>query len=493
VDNIPFNTIPVNLLTPGQYIEVDASKAVTGLVGEPRRMLLIAPKLAAGEAVANDLVLLTGSVEAERLFGRGSVGHLMARKLFAANPTTECWAIAVDDAVAGVAATATISVSGTATESYAWPFYVAGVRLQVPVSNGDTAASVAAAIAANIAAQTDLPVTAVVNGVNNTQVDLTARNDGEPGNEIDIRTAYGPAERNPAGLNVTIDAMSGGSGNPDISALFGDVIADEVYQTIVMPFHDTTNVAAFENWEASRWDGLGQLPGHLFVAVSDTHANLVTYGDVRNSAHVSVLGVYDSPTPAWEQAAAWAGVVEYHGAIDPARPFQTLPLPGVLAPPAASRPSRAERNVRLDHGISTTNVGHDGSVYIERVVTTYQNNASGIPDSAFLDLNTVWTLDAVRFAVRARIALRYPRHKLANDGTNFAPGQPIVTPNLLRAELIGLMRELEEVGLVENLDQFKADLQVVRSSQDPNRVNAVIPPDLINQFRIFAAAIQFRV
>ncbi len=46
---------------------------------------------------------------------------------------------------------------------------------------------------------------------------------------------------------------------------------------------------------------------------------------------------------------------------------------------------------------------------------------------------------------------------------------------------------------MENFDQFKNDLIVVRSDADPNRVNAVIPPDVVNQFRVFAAAVQFRL
>jgi len=118
---------------------------------------------------------------------------------------------------------------------------------------------------------------------------------------------------------------------------------------------------------------------------------------------------------------------------------------------------------------------------------------SGVEDISYLDLNTKWTVDFIRFAVRARIALRFPRYKLANDGTQYAPGQAVVTPRTIRGELLALFRELEEVALVEGFEQFKNDLLVVRSTQDPNRVNAVLPPDIVNQFRVFAAAVQFRL
>jgi hypothetical protein len=48
-------------------------------------------------------------------------------------------------------------------------------------------------------------------------------------------------------------------------------------------------------------------------------------------------------------------------------------------------------------------------------------------------------------------------------------------------------------GLVENLSAFKQNLIVERDPNDPNRVNVLYPPDLINQLRIFAVLAQFRL
>jgi phage tail sheath gpL-like len=46
-------------------------------------------------------------------------------------------------------------------------------------------------------------------------------------------------------------------------------------------------------------------------------------------------------------------------------------------------------------------------------------------------------------------------------------------------------------GLVENLTEFKRHLLVERDPNDPNRINVLYPPDLINQLRIFAVLAQF--
>lgn len=138
-------------------------------------------------------------------------------------------------------------------------------------------------------------------------------------------------------------------------------------------------------------------------------------------------------------------------------------------------------------------VDSGGKIILERVITTYQKIPFGMDDESLLRLETKWTADYYRYAVRSRIALRFPRHKLANDGINVAPGQALVTPSIIRAELIALHRELEFAGIVEDTEQFKKDLIVMRSDADVDRVNAVLPPNLVNQFVTFAAAVQYRL
>lgn len=350
-------------------------------------------------------------------------------------------------------------------------------------TNTVTATNIAAAINAN----PDLPLVASsAQGV----VTLTADHKGENGNYIDLRVNYYDGEALPVGLAIAIAAMTGGTGNPDITQALAALGGDQYY-TIITAWTDAANMTALETFLMGRWGPMSQKTGTAFCCISNTYGGLATYGHARNSPMSSVLGIYDMPVAPWITAAIWGAVVEFNGAIDPARGFQTLLLPGLMAPPVKSQFIRDQRDLLLHNGVSTFTVDQGGNVLIEQVVTTYQTNSYGIPDVSYLKLNTVWTVDAVRFAVRARIALKFPRHKLANDGTNIAPGQAVVTPSILRAELIALFRELEDAGLVEDFNQFKNDLLVVRSTASVNQVNAVIPPNLINQFDVFAASVQF--
>lgn len=486
-DNITFNTIPIDIRTPGQYIEVDNTKAVRGLPSMDRRILVIGNKLPSGTAPALTLKRINAGSEGAGYFGRGSVLHEMLTYMRNANKETDIWALGLDDLVAGVQATQTLTVAGTATGSGTIALYVNGQRLQVGVTIGDPVATIAAAIAATVNGYLDGPFTATSNlGV----ATLTARHKGVFGNDIDVRVGYYEDDVLPAGVQIAVAAGVAGSGNPDVAAALA-VISQESFYTVVTPYTDTANIVKVEQEFVSRWGGMDMRTGHLFGAYRGTQSTLATLGSARNSPHDSFIGVKSSPTPIYLWGAVMAAVVEASGAIDPARPYQTLVLPGVLPPVEADRFSRPERNLLLKDGISTFTVDQGGNVMLERVVTTYQTNGFGIEDVSYLDLETKWTVDYMRFAWRVRIGLRFPRHKLADDGTEFDPDQPIVTPLMIRGELIDVARQLELAGLLEGFAEFKKALRVVRSISDVNRVNAIMPPNLVNQFRVFAASVQF--
>ena len=48
-----------------------------------------------------------------------------------------------------------------------------------------------------------------------------------------------------------------------------------------------------------------------------------------------------------------------------------------------------------------------------------------------------------------------------------------------------------ELGLVENIDQFAADSYSERNAANPNRLDSLFVPDLVNQMVVFANRVQF--
>jgi phage tail sheath gpL-like len=484
-----FDTIPSDIRVPLAYVEFNNTRAQAGLAEDSYTILVLGQRLAAGTVQAGVPTEVLGAAQAEQYFGRGSMLAAMLAALKKANSYTRVVAIALDDAPAGAAATGTLTFTGAATQTGTLNLYVAGTKVPVAVAAGDDPTAVATAVVAAIGANTQLPVTAAnAAGV----VTLTARHKGEAGNTLDVRLNYYTGELTPAGLQVAIAAMSGGTSNPDVSDAIA-AMGDAWYQAIVMPYTDAANLTALETELVDRFGGIRQIDGIAYTAFRGTAAATDTFGTGRNSLTVTCMGTSIAPQPPYLWAAVNAAVAAASLAIDPARPLQTLALPGILPPVQADQFTFSERNLQLHSGIATHKVDAGGNVLIERQVTMYQKNAFSIADTSYLDVETIATLSYIRFVTRARITSKFPRHKLAGDTVKPAPGQAIVTPTILRGELIALASDLVDAGLIEDLEQFKSDLVVQIDPNNPNRANVLSSPNLVNQLRIFAEQIQFIV
>ena len=494
--SIAFQSIPSTLRVPFVAVEFDSSRAQQGPALLPYRALLIGQQLADGTAAANSLARVTSADQVAALAGRGSMLHRMARAYFANNRVTETWVGVLDDNGAGVAAIGTITVSvageaGDQSTAGTINLYLGGELVQVAVASGDNDNTIAGNISAAINDAPDLPVTSTALGGS---VTVTHRHKGEVGNDFDMRVNYQDGEQLPAGVDVTFDAMASGTANPVLTSLLA-ALGDTWFQVWAQPYTDETSLAAIEGELSSRFGPMRMIDGVAITSAAGTLAVLGTLGDTRNSPHSCIVAQPGSAplTPPSEFAAAVAAIVAYQGNIDPARPLQTLPVKGVKAPAEADRFTLTERNLALYDGVGMTRVAAGGEVQLERIVTTYQANAAGAADTSYLDVTTMLTLLYLRYSFRNRILVRYPRHKLANDGTRFGAGQAVITPKIGKAEAVGWFREMEELGLVEGFEQFKNDLVVERNASDPNRLDFLLPPDLINQFIVGAANIQFRL
>lgn len=483
---VKFNDVPEGRV-PFVHIEFDTSKANQGPEIQPYKSLTLGQKIAAGTQPELEPIQATNADDVATLFGKGSQIHGMAKSLFDNNKISEAWFCAIDDAGGATKASGTITIAGTPTENGTIYSYIAGRRIATPVTTASTPTSLAAALAATVNAHANIPVTASATlGV----VTLTAVNGGTQGNAIDVRENFNAGEVLPAGITFAVVDMASGATDPDFAEFTG-ILGDEHYNIFAFGWDDSANLALLVTELEERWKPIRQIEAMAFVGTKATHAAAITLGSGLNSGHLSIMPVDASPTPPWEWNSAIAAVVTKGAQSDPARPFQTLPLVGVLAPVRTKRWTFEEADLLLHGGMSTFTVDPFGAVKIGRLITTYQTNLAGADSTALLDVVTPLTLGYIRWSLRTMFATKYPRHKLADDGTNFAPGQPVMTPSLARAELIGAFRDWESIGLVEGAEQFKTDLIVERSTKDPNRLEIQISPDLMNQLRVVGAQISF--
>ncbi|WP_175795966.1 phage tail sheath subtilisin-like domain-containing protein [Burkholderia anthina] len=492
--NISFPNLPQNVRVPLFYADLDNSKANTGATTQ--RALIIGQMTSSGTGVANTPVISQGTGDAKNVGGVGSMLALMTAAYRNADDFGEVWYLPLADDPSAVAATGSINFSSAPTATGVMSLYIAGQLVPMTVTSTQTPANLATALAAAINAASDLPVTAVVDATTTSKVDLTAKNKGLAAGDIDIRLNYkGPAngESTPAGLGVTITAMSGGMVNPSLTTGLANLL-DQEFDFIAFPYTDATSLdamKAFLSTKTGRWSWSQQIFGHAFAAYRGTLANLTTFGATRNDEHVSVMGFYDSPSPAYVWAADICATAAVALRADPARPVQTLALSTVLAPPLASRFDLTDRNTLLWDGISTFTVADDGTVALENVITTYQTNSYGQADDSYLEVETMTTLTYVLRQLKLVVTSQFPRMKLADDGTRVSPGTNVVTPSIIKGALVAQYREMEDNGYVQGSAVFAAQLIVQKNTTNPNRVDVVYPAVLMDQLRIFALLMQF--
>ncbi len=487
--SIAFNQVPSNILAPFVGVEFDGSQATVGPAELPYRALIMGQKMSAGTAVANTRYKLTADHQAIPLFGRGSMLHRQAIRWFRANKFTEAYFVAVADNGAGVTASGTLTFTGPATETGVLYLYLGGERLTIGITTGDSATTIATAVAAAITAAADLPVTATSSsGV----VTVTHRHKGTIGNDFDMRANYNDGEKLPAGVTLAVVALASGAANPTLTSVISS-LGDAWFHVIVFPWTDATSLTAIEA-EMLRRDGpTVQVDGQVFASTVGSVGTMGALGDSRNSKYVSIVSQDgENPVvPTNEHAAGVGAVVAYYSAIDQARPLQTLDL-GMLPPAEIDRFTFEERNLLLQDGISTTKTVTGGSTQIDRLVTNWQTNASGAPDSSYRSVENRFTLMRLRYDWVTSWKAKYPRHKLADNGTEFGPGQPVMTPSLAKGEALLWFKKLELEGLLENYAQFKRDLVVLRNTSNRDRLDFILPPDLMNQLVVAAAQMQFR-
>ncbi|MDP2786606.1 MAG: phage tail sheath C-terminal domain-containing protein [Pseudomonadota bacterium] len=465
--NISFSSIPASIRKPGKYFEFNTALAVRTLPGNLQKTLILAQRLAAGTVAANTPVNVFSDAEAATYFGRGSMAHLMVRAALIANPYLALTVLAMDDAGAGVAATSTVTLTGTATSAGVLTLNVGGQQVQIAIAVGDLNTAVAAALNAQIAKQPDLPVTAtVLSGV----VTLTAKHKGTQGNGIKtsvVSTA--------AGATAAATAMASGATDPTVATGLAVVFASG-HDIVISPWNDATSLTALRTHLDAVSGPLEQRGAIGIYGHTGSLANATTLASGVNSGRISGILVPSAYHMAYEVAAAYGAVVASEE--DPARPLNTLALTGITAPPLANRLSRTEQENALYNGTTPSEVGPGDKVQIVRAVTTYTLDPQSVPDISLLDLTTIRTLDYVRKACRERISLRFPRDKLSAR-----------TPAKVRGELLDVLYKLEELEIVEEVEANQDGLIVERDLQDPNRLDARIPTDVVNGLHVFAGRI----
>lgn len=516
--SIPFNEIPADNLVPIFAVEINNDRASkTGPM--PWKNLLIGQAVGAvgnstpaaekkwrpGTDNTGKLIRIMDEDQADSLFGFGSQISLMVKAFRKNAPYMDLYCIALADAPvesgqsedAGKAA-ATLTISGPATESAPICLNIGGQAVIVTVIDADTADAIAANIKAKIDSLVDLPVTATVSS---NVVTLKAKNRGAAGNDIGVFLNFNEGENAPEGVSIAEFAstdvvyLTGGSGDTEYTAAnVGNLIEGTWFNAVAISQGDnslTGNVAYIKEKLDERWTAMKQQTGVLFYCVGGNMTAETTAGNARNSQVLCVPGLPDSPTPPCDMAAAAMGACAVSALNDPALPLTNVAVKGVIAPKREKRLGVTSRNALLKAGVAALFTGEDGTVYLNRTVTTYKYKPNGASDISYRQLETVFTLSYLRWDWNNYLAGKYPRAKLADDGNEFGPGQVVMTPKKGKAELLARYKEWMAKGLVQNFELFKQNVVVELDPDDPYALLFLAPANLIKQFFISKTLLQF--
>jgi phage tail sheath gpL-like len=440
-----------------------------------------------GTALSDTLLRITRDYEADTLFGPGSQLARMINVFRTNNPNTWLDAIALDDDGAAIATvidsdyTTVLTAAMLKTEIY--QIMIDGQLISIRLEKGQTLAQILIAIRDKINTVLTIPVIATKTPTDD-GLRFTAKNGGTNGNDIDIRNIAIPDSFATA---PTFVQSALGASDPTIGSAIWDEINNIQYHHIIIPYIDATNLSAVEDELARRWLPDVDLKGHCYTAVKGSHTELVTLGTSRNSPHLSIIGAYDSPSSPCLWAAALGANAAKYLELDPGRPLHFLTLYGIVAPDIQFRFNLSELNEQLFSGISTYLVDLSENVQIGSLITTYQT------DPSYLYVNTMFQLMEISFQIKTRIYTRFlvTRYKLVDDDFPVQAGTYLVSPRTIKTEIDSLAALLRDVGIIEDLEQFVSNSRVERDLSDPNRVNLLVAPDLVNQFRMLAGVIQF--
>jgi hypothetical protein len=249
--------IPSTERIPGVYQRVQLQRQ-GGLAPLEQSILLIGYRLAASASDNdNTAIRITSRSQSQSLFGAGSMLDLMVREAFKSGrlalfdsvrggpPNVYAMPIA-GPVAASVAATQTLTLSGTATAAGILVAYIGPETFTVQVLSGETAAEVAAKLEAAIDLRA--PEMMFTAGVASAVVTLTARHIGTVGNDL---VSYIDTRDTP-GITAVVAAGIAGTGDVDLTTPLSNSLSDD-YNAIVVPQFDASTQALLAPHVVTAW------------------------------------------------------------------------------------------------------------------------------------------------------------------------------------------------------------------------------------------------
>lgn len=503
-----------NIEEPSVSLSIIPASQLVGV--QEQKVLIVGQMLAAGTAVAGDLIQdLANDGSEDTLFGRNSHLAGLVREFKKLNKISRLDIIPLDDAGGATPATCVLTYTALATEAGSLVVSIGSGKnhkYTVPVADGDDQTDIGDTLEALITADLDAPFTAV-NAVG--VVTVTADNGGTLADDWDVRTTG-----TVAGVATALTGWTGGASDPTLTGVL-DVIENIRYQTILWPSaYDMTVVEDVLN---TRFNSTNEIKdGIAFQVKKGTLASLKTYTDF-NSQSVCIIGnktvtatdrigtaTPEMPDVMCAEACAiralrltegapltqFVNTVsrtdQFGGIAIASLPYFNTLLPNLPVSLANDFFTSEEQDELRDNGVSMIgpNSVFNATIFGE-FVTSYLTDNAGNPDTSFKFVNTVDQESVIREFYFANYKNRYSQTRLT-DGDLIA-GYDMVNEASFRAFSGELYDELAAVALTQAGSAAKKDFEdnlVVVLTLSSGQIAVDMAPLLVSQLRVIIGTIQ---
>lgn len=463
--------IPTSLRRPQTFHRFIYSLSGRSLVPLPLRIALVGIQATAGTATAGTVYEIFDVTQSDALFGVGSELALMCRKAFEAGALIgkgpRIYAVGITAPTGGsTAATAkTITASGTATEAGNVILRVAGRTYSIGVANGDTAATVAAAMEDMLDQfAEELPVTAAVVGA---VVTTTHAAKGVNGDDVVITI-----DSKPAGLAFVVATSVAGNGVVDIGTTLDALLPDE-YDGIAIANHAAADITDINTHLASAWGVAEKKWRWIFVGEPGSIGTGTALASAANHHGCIVASCEGSPSLPGELATALC-----FGAFSRERPnanYNGMKLP-IFPPSSAIAYTGSEVESAIAAGLTALTpvltpqrAIVPAVVKVERMITT-KTTEGGNPFEPLRDLGVSRTGAAIARQVDIAYTSRFGAD--ANpDGVLLTEDTEDQVEDMIKSILFAY----QDRSVIEDVETDITALVVERDPDAVGRINTDIP------------------
>jgi len=412
--------------------------------------------------------------------GFGTMLHRLAVRAYDGSRGVETFITPQEEVGGAVAGSGNIDfVGSTVTKASKLHFYAAAIKtsgaISLAVGDDEDAIAVKFAAAVEDAANKAFPVSAAVDDVTTSQVNITAKSKGPWGNFITLAFNIQPGEKLPEGVQVAITDMTGGSGVPDVTPALNawgvdDNQNEEWYMDVICGYgQDTDTWDKLHDYNGNSNEGTGNYKPGLMRAfrtmVGDTDPGtaalsaLIAKADLRaefdmTNGIVAEPGSYHHPM---ELAAVSMGLMSYTNNTLAESGYVDLALPNIIPSPKTDRWTDNEdnRELAVRNGISVTQVKNN-RVTLQNMMSFWRPESLPLDNNAYRSMRNISLLQNIAYSGIQRFDTekwkRFTVVRRTQRVTNPNSQTKARDTNNVREELVGWTYDLEKNAWIYEAD-----------------------------------------